>query len=1636
MGAVPSRECTSLFSYFRGSYEVGMVPLTKYYFGKDTDATTAPVDVDVSVHIAPLQRAITAGRKPQQQPPSLLLHAGSRSHMRQQLRQQLLLMRRDPAVLYANARDAQNILQSLSRQENSTHHKSSGSSETRATSAETASLSSTARVAKDASTSAATGVAAAADHNVNENSGAATPEKSRTDSLTGASDSERSGSNPPVHQQDGSSANDSCATERLFRNYWSIMPDNNFTEADLDRFLDLVDATLFDTNDELISADPIFSGTAATPGTSSTKSFMPVPCALCLAYPDGKEREGALALDGRVINIIGYFGLMTREMQDAFKVVKRFPNELEKQRQHADEADSASGSIMFLNTAILTSAGDRTLERVLVLAAVMLRQQFHTIGRRHALQAKLSQLLQEQSEHKHNVDPQMVRYLQKLLALPPRAEQQQPFFDPLLEVPLPSIPSGIYTPTQYVNAASNEASQRPHASSLSSCGRPALGNFPGGGKFQNSTMGLCNGVAGESSSPHLRSLPNDRPSSMGGTHSASGAGSGHVLLYPQQSASGVPAGGVLGVSHNSLGPGSGSEGTCPPLMDGCGESLGANAAMSSPPVLGPLPLSQSDEDAITLALCRRMQQGRVVIETASNNYSALKSLTENFAFLCCQILLDPSLITMELVELPALVETPSFKPAESAKTVATTLSSTASEEARSSTGIPHPTADDEKPVSTARPSQPQLPPSSAVLIKLDPQHVCQATMWASSFFHCPTLLPSGAWVKYKLKDECEQLRHVLQNKDMLIAHWRKTDVDQAGQYLGKHTARLLEHVRALQAETEEARALSAEYWMQRPLYVNQDGRKYGLYQSRYGTMLIGVRAFTAGNGSSAAAANAKEERSGSTKAAVGNNATSFSCGSTSLAAHAGQASTISSSLHSANSGSGSGLAIASRGAAPRSGGANGSRMGHHSVFSSNNDVGMGLQNVSGNGNISERYGRGVGGDMAGGGAGYSNNGPYVNYPPHTANGNSGNGTYAPTPFMQPQVYMGNSNSGRPGEAVPYCGSPSVPGYLMEMASGYNTLPPQQQQRINIMNTVPDPHKSKSDHSSGHSRVGSSLAHGVVVWPAMQPSNAQMPPPPASSHMNCALPGQQQGEVMGSPSGFAYAAATSSMSYKPAPPTYHAASHNVNPPAAGTCALASSPQSSPMSGEQVSNSPLRADVAALPQLRLQSPGNSDAQHGLIMDAAKSAAASRPLPDAKAPWANGKNGEVPRSSEPAKSATSSTTHGNGATATLAAAAPFPHGCVGTNRGDVGAAGNCFAASQCNGSATQQAARSSSDPHSTKAPDESKATDQVTAPKAAVLRSVMPWSLQGGTGWESNDDARDDTTQFLLRSTELLDVGDDDATEEPAGGNSNNAPSGGTASNVEELGAHRVARLVAGRDMFVANAAHQLPQPTPTKNIDMSIMNMLLAAAPQPQPSDAAMSSTAAARQLTFPTVAEPPKPVPAPSFQPGGVFPVYVLQLPAHPPQPQPQLTTTSPLPAAAPPSDKPLYYTMANGVPLLVQPSTTPGGLAVTYPNGQPFPHGGDGFMPYPAMPQPPPPQQLQQQPIPMMPHGQAMMSTAGLDGRPVARLSVQPSASWGSQYRFFPSSPGNLAGAFANSRAPAYSNNNGNNPFQAGNDFS
>ncbi|PWV08722.1 hypothetical protein C3747_87g78 [Trypanosoma cruzi] len=42
MGAAPSRESTTLYSYFRGTYEIGLIPLTKAFFGLPGDPIVAP----------------------------------------------------------------------------------------------------------------------------------------------------------------------------------------------------------------------------------------------------------------------------------------------------------------------------------------------------------------------------------------------------------------------------------------------------------------------------------------------------------------------------------------------------------------------------------------------------------------------------------------------------------------------------------------------------------------------------------------------------------------------------------------------------------------------------------------------------------------------------------------------------------------------------------------------------------------------------------------------------------------------------------------------------------------------------------------------------------------------------------------------------------------------------------------------------------------------------------------------------------------------------------------------------------------------------------------------------------------------------------------------------------------------------------------------------------------------------------------------------------------------------------------------------------------------------------------------------------------------------------------------------------
>ncbi|KAG5506440.1 hypothetical protein JKF63_05943 [Porcisia hertigi] len=1564
MGAVPSRECTSLFSYFRGTYEVGMIPLTKYYFGKDTDTATT-----------------TAGDEP---PSSLAAHADTRSHVRQQLRKQLVLMRQDSAALYANARDVENILKSLSHQDrNVACCNSNGNGEARATFAETTSQASTMSPVKTASTSAAPAATTDVKHDAHHSVGATVSEDSTAKTpCTGDLFRGQCNALSPAHKQDGSAADQPHAAEALLmRDYWNIMPDSNFTEEDLDRFLEMVDATLFDTNDELLSAYPISDDTVTASGTWDAKPFLPVPCALCLAYPDGKERDGAFSLDGRVINVIGYFGLMTREMQNAFKVVKRLPSEEEKRRQqqqlqeeheHAHESGSAPSPLTFLNTAILTCAGDRTLERVLVLASVMLRQQFHTIGRRQLLQVKLKRLLREQSEQKANSDPKMVSYLQALLALPPTTtDQKQPFFDPLLEAPLPSIPVGIYKPTQYINAVLDEAVQQPNASSPSSSLRPAPSDTTGD---ENPPKG---GVE------------------LGGSPTGG------------SSAADVPAGSVPGIALHVPGQGSGSEDTFPLSKDGGGVPLGSDTLAASPHDVHPLPLTQSEEDAITFALCRRMEKVRVVIETASNNYSALKSLTENFAFLCCQIVFDPSLTVMELIDLPALVETGSFKPAASAMTAVSTLDATAADEAQAGATISQPTTSDaENLLKADRLSKPLLSPTSAILIKLDPLHVCQATMWASSFFHCPRLLPHGKWVKYKLKDECEQLRHVLQNKDMLIAHWRKTHVEQAGQYLGKHTARLLEHVRALQVEMEEARALPAEYWSDRPVYVNQDGRKYSLYESRYGTMLIGVRAFPAGNSLSMAAASAKELRTAGAKTAASSCPIPVPACNTTPTAHEEPANSIPGILHSVGNDSGHGLANAPRSVGSQSIGVSGIRSGQTVLGGPNNNDGTSPINMKKGSNISVRQGPRGGRNIGDSDTGYPDSGPHVN---HVLSGGSVKSMYATAPFLQPHAYQSRNieshdappymdmKSNGPGGMVTYRTSPFMPGYPARVASGYNRPPPQQPQCVNMMTEIYNPQVSPSAHNSGYPRVQQSPAYDIAAWPATQSRGAQLPLYPVSSHMATARKPQPQGEAaIGGPPGFAYATA-SSMPCTLEMPLYHASFYNTRP---GPVNIGAS--------------------ASFPQQRQPPPsyGKSTAAHSLPSDF-------------KLHW---KNCEASRPSEPAEASSSTTRQGSSTSATTSAAPLCPHGCIGMNQDDIGASGTFFPANPCSMSVT----RRGSDPSVTQAGDVNGTTKVTTAvPTSAVLQSVMPWSLKGTASWGCDDTGTDDTTQILLRSTELLDA-DDGEDKVSASSDVHNATDCRIASDENGLGGSGATQLMAHQDILLVSAANGVTLPRPKPNIDVSAVNVLLGSTSQSQESNPATSSASMTWRLPFSSIAEPSKAAPPASpFQPSSIFPVYVVQLPAratehHRQQPSTISTSlaTTPLP------DKPIYYTMPNGVPLLLQPATAGGGMAMAYANGQPLPSDGEGVTPCPVAPQPPQLQQHQQPLMHLIQSGQSLMNMPDIDRLPVAPFSAHTSASWSGQHRPLLNGGVDLASLFTSNHTPVYNNSDYENPFQHGNGFS
>ncbi|CAD2215243.1 hypothetical protein ADEAN_000269800 [Angomonas deanei] len=521
MGAAPSHECKTFFSYFRGSYEVGLVPLSKQYFGNASyPSTEMPYE----------KRAV--------------------------LREQIVLMRKDPAVLYANSRAGDNMRASMSP----------------------------------------------------------TPEEKELEKL-------------------------------LYDFYWDTMPQPDFTEDDLDQFLDLVDRYMYDTDRDM-AEDSRYNGTAATSDTTTHKVpfFMPIPCVLCLAYPEGKERQGCFELSGRNINIIGFFGLMTREMENAFKLVK-FDREREiRWTPTTTETDTTvylqgettgdPGSSLpkgkeqlFMSTTILTSAGDRTLERVLVLAAVMLRHQYHVACRKYGILKKTQAALTSQGtrlvpeETLMNIEGHLP-HIVKASALPP-------------------LPAESFVPHPY-NFMNEKAAYPP---------------------------------------PHLRLLPAQSSLRMSMDNLAQLAVESKdstLFSYLDSIISGAePA--ATAVANTST-----------------------NFICYTPALPYAFCLTNEEENAISWGLLHRLDTLGIVIETAANNYCSLKALAENFAFLHCQVLIDPSLSHVAFTDLPVNTVTPQ-------------------EEADRYNG-----------------KHVVLSPSSAIVISLQPKYVRQATLWAASLFHRPT----------------------------------------------------------------------------------------------------------------------------------------------------------------------------------------------------------------------------------------------------------------------------------------------------------------------------------------------------------------------------------------------------------------------------------------------------------------------------------------------------------------------------------------------------------------------------------------------------------------------------------------------------------------------------------------------------------------------------------------------------------------------------------------------------------------------------------------------------------------------------------------------------------------------------------
>ncbi|CCW67186.1 unnamed protein product [Phytomonas sp. Hart1] len=909
MGAIPSKESNCLFSFFRGTYEVGLIPLTKHFFGDVEEINEGTTNDNVS-H---LQETEDSTKWPKYPIPVDERHSMPFVDVinRKQLRSQLLKMRSDPAVLYSNARDTDNMIRTIRA-----HLQNKKGSKNFSNVNDDQKALHNGTIFQEAEVTSVSGSNASSANNC-----------SREDGL---SKSVPKSDNKRKHKNEGNSSismtsNKSVVSKdelippdidnaALLENYWNVMPEPNFTEADLDNFLELVEKELYQTNEDMLT-DPRYAIGAeasasseeervnhhstttdrditAIPRKHQPRAFIPTPCALCLTYPSVKERRGCFPLEGRNINIIGYFGCMTKEMQVAFKVTKRnteinveklgsstgantvFASDEVSARNSITPEETASvessahtqrseGKIdLNFYTSVLTSAGDRTLERVLILAPVMLRQQFHAVHRRLLINQKLRDRLRalqttntgeptatsqlfESCPYEILGLPTSISLNESITANTPRTPKglnhkvgEGGFMDPLMFMAFSPLPCGAFT----------------------------LGTYW--------TQCYAKGKG------HERPAPTDE----NGPHPIDSEDGSKCLSCPSEK---LKASLQLNQQSENL-------------FFRCPSTTGTVYNEVTDPYTG-IPITNVEEDAISWSFIRRLDSISLTIELSSNNYPALKSLTENFAFMHTQVDIDPNEMTMTLVNLPELdkytgsrmsekaegtskknanhnsKEVSPSKPVTAVHTVKIHLEESTDDRAEKSkvmadlnTRITNTLQTDSVSDSystqyealdvakdnacdtnrlmsvingAVKPSSCIVTPDSGVVILLHSRFFRQAALWLGSLFCHPLRFSNGCWTQYKFKNEAMDVRCVLQEKDMIVSNWRNSEKEKARTYLGPNTERLLRHVRLLQEETELTRLLLQKQSSSVRVFTTPDNRKYTLHRGKAGTMLIAARGF-------------------------------------------------------------------------------------------------------------------------------------------------------------------------------------------------------------------------------------------------------------------------------------------------------------------------------------------------------------------------------------------------------------------------------------------------------------------------------------------------------------------------------------------------------------------------------------------------------------------------------------------------------------------------------------------------------------------------------------------------------------------------------------------------------------------------